>query len=107
MISVYDDGGTEIQDEVRRERYMLYEESERIKLFLADVSKMVGVESEGIGDFHRVVKCLEQLRIDDSDLAPDAERLLNRAAAIDLDICRHLWYIQRKGYPIDQKDYFS
>lgn len=103
MISVYDDN----VNEIHRERFILYEESERIKLFLADVSRTANIESEGVGNFHRVVKCLEQRRIDNPDLAPDAERLLNRAATIDMDICHYLWYIQRKGYPIAPNDYFS
>ena len=108
MISMYDNDGNEIHDETRRERYMLWEEAERIKQFLADVLKKVGIESEGVGDFHRVVECLKQIREENPDgLAPDAERLLNRAATIDLDVCRHLWYVKRKGYPIEQKDYFS
>ena len=107
-IPMYDDDGNEITDLERRERYMLWEQAERIKAFLGEVLKKVGVESEGVGDFHRVVGCLKQIREENpDDLAPEAKRLLNLAATIDLDIRRHVWYIQRKGYPIDPGDYFS
>ena len=104
---MFDDDGHEIQDEARRERYRLSEQAERIKAFLNDVLTEVGIEFEGVGDFHRVVQDLQRLRNDDADLAPEAERLLNRAATIDLDIRRHIWFIRRRELPIDTDDYFT
>lgn len=105
---MFDDDGNEIADLEQRERYMLWEQAERIRAFLGDVVKKVGVESEGVGDFHRVVGCLKQIREDNlDDLAPEAERLLNRAATIDLDVRRHIWYIRKKELPIETADYFT
>jgi len=104
---MFDDDGNEITDLERRERYMLCEQAERIKAFLDDVTTEVGIESEGVGTFHRVVQDLQRLRNDDADLAPEAERLLNRAATIDLDIRRHIWYIRKRELPINTDDYLT
>lgn len=104
---MYDDDGNEIVDLERRERYMLWEQAERIRVFLNDVLTEVGIESEGVGNFHRVVQDLKRLRNEDDELAPEAERLLNRAATIDLDIRRHIWYIRKKELPIEPNDYLS
>jgi len=104
---MFDDDGHEIQDEARRERYRLSEQAERIKAFLNDVLTEVGIEFEGVGDFHRVVQDLQRLRNDDADLAPEAERLLTRAAVIDWDIRHHIWYIRKNELPIDTEDYFT
>lgn len=104
---MFDDEGHEIQDEVRRERYRLSDQAERIKAFLNDVLTEVGIESEGVGNFHRVVQDLQRLRNDDDELAPEAERLLTRAAVIDWDICHHIWYIRKNELPIEPNDYLS
>ena len=107
-VPMFDDDGNEITDLERRERYMLWEQAERIKAFLDDVSKTVGVESEGVGDFRSVVECLKQIREENlDDLAPEAERQLNRAAVIDLDIRRHIWYIRKRELPINTDDYLT
>ena len=104
---MFDDDGNEITDLERRERYMLWEQAERIKAFLNDVLTEVGIEFEGVGDFHRVVQDLQRLRNDDADLAPEAERLLTRAAVIDWDIRHHIWYIRKNELSIEPNDYLS
>lgn len=105
--NTYDDEGGSVEDKVCRERILLNEESLRIQRFLAAVKQELGVIYDGVGDFHRVVKSLEDIRLQNPDLAPDAEKLLNRAAAIDADIYRHLKYIESAGLPIDRDLYFT
>ena len=108
-IDVYDEDGYLIQDEVRREKYLLNEESKRIKAFLRDAGKILEFEADGANALASVVGRLERIcrEAPDSDLAPDARRLLNQAACIDLDISRHVWYIKKKEYPIDTELYLS
>ena len=107
MMNVYDDEGNVVWDDVRREKLLLLEEAERISSFLDDVNRELDVESNGVGDFGSVVQRLEHIRANDPDMAPEVERFLNRAAAIELDVLRHKWYIDKKHYPIDVGECFS
>ncbi len=105
--NIYNDEGNTVEDKVRRERILLNEESLRIQRFLVAVKQEFGVDYDSVGDFHRVVKCLEDVRLQNPDLATDAEKLLNRAAAIDADIYRHLKYIENASLPIDTDLYLT
>lgn len=103
MINMYDDEGELIQDATRREKYLLSEESERIKAFLADVARTLDIDAEGEGAFASAVQRLERIcREDpDSDAASDARRFLNRAAAIDWSLRWHDWFIRKNNLSID------
>ena len=105
--NTYDDEGNSVEDKVRRERILLNEESLRIQRFLAAVKQKLGIDYDGLCDFHRVVKNLEDVRLQNPDIASDVEKLLNRAAAIDADIYRHLKYIESAGLPIDTDLYLT
>jgi hypothetical protein len=106
-IDVFDDEGNLVSDPEQRERILLTEEAERIRCFLDDVSRRMNTDSYEIGDFGMVVDWLRNARKANPDLAPQAERFLNRAAAIDADIFRHRKYIEKNGLPIDITDYLS
>ena len=106
-IDVYDEDGDLVSSPEHRERILLMEEADRIKQFLDDAGKMMDYGPSGIGEFGLVVGWLEKARAANPDVAPEAERLLNRAAAIDADIYRHRKYIEKSGLPIDIADYLS
>lgn len=103
MIDMYDDDGELIRDAVRREKYLLSEESDRIKAFLADVARTLDIDAEGEGAFASAVQRLERIcREDpDSDAASDARRFLNRAAAIDWSIRLHDCFFRKRNLSID------
>lgn len=103
MVDMYDDDGELIRDAVRREKYLLSEESDRIKAFLGDVSRTLDIEAEGEGAFASAVQRLERIcREDpDSDAASDARRFLNRAAAIDWSIRLHDCFFRKRNLSID------
>lgn len=105
--NTYDKDGNLVTDRVRREQILLHEESLRILRFLAEVKDKFGIDYDGVADFHKVVLRLEEIRREDSDIALDAESLLNWAAAIDADIFRHLKYIENADLPIDRDLYFG
>lgn len=106
-IDVYDEDGNLVSDPERRERILLTEEANRVRDFLDDVSRGMDISSYGLGEFGMVVDWLNKARAANPDLAPQAERFLNRAAAINADIFRHQRYIEKSGLPIDIADYFS
>lgn len=103
MVDMYDDDGELIRDAVRREKYLLSEESDRIKAFLADVARTLDIDAEGEGAFASAVQRLERIcREDpDSDAASDARRFLNRAAAIDWSIRLHDCFFRKRNLSID------
>ncbi len=102
--NVYDEEGKVVSDPVRREVILLAEEGKRLRSFLHDVDAAMGVESDGVEDFGLVIRRLESIRECEPDRAPDAERYLNQAAALDADLFRHDKYIQNRGLPIDIND---
>ena len=106
-IDVFDDEGKLVSDPEQREKILLTEEANRIRDFLDDVSRGMDISSYGLGEFGMVVDWLNKARAANPDLAPQAERFLNRAAAINADIFRHQRYIEKSGLPIDIADYFS
>ena len=106
-ISVYDEEGNLADNPEKRERVLLAVEADRVKDFLADVGRMMDIPPNGIGEFTMVVDWLENVRRNDPDRAVDAERYLNRAAAIDADIYRHRKYIEKNGFSINIADYLS
>lgn len=106
-IDVYDEEGKSVSDPERRERILLMEEADRIKDFLDDVSRCMDISPCGLGEFGMVIDWLNKARAANPDLAPQAERYLNRAAAIDADIYRHRKYIERNGFAINIADYLS
>ncbi len=99
--NVYDEEGKLVSDPVRREVILLAEEGRRLRSFLHDVDATMGVESDGVEDFGSVIRRLESIRESDPDRAPEAERYLNQAAAINANLYRHDKYIQNRGLPID------
>ena len=106
-IDVYDEEGKLVSDPELRERILLTEEANRIRDFLDDVSRGMDTSSYGLGEFGMVIDWLNKTRAANPDLAPQAERYLNRAAAIDADIYRHRKYIERNGFAINIADYLS
>lgn len=99
--NVYDDEGKVVRDPVSREVILLAEEGKRLRAFLQDVDAAMGVESDGVEEFGSVIRRLESIRESDPDRAPEAERFLNQAAALDADLFRHDKYIQKRLLPID------
>ena len=99
--NVYDEEGKLVSDPVRREVILLAEEGKRLRSFLHDVDAAMGVESDGVEEFGSVIQRLEAIRESDPDRAPEAERFLNQAAALDADLFRHDKYIQKRLLPID------
>lgn len=99
--NVYDDEGRVVSDPVRREVILLAEEGKRLRAFLHDVDVGMGIESNGVEDFGSVIRRLEAVRENDPNRAPEAERYLNQAAAINANLYRHDKYIQRMEMPID------
>ena len=105
--NIYDEDGNLVRDEVSREQFMLEEEAKRLKSWLDDVQIEMGFEVNGDEAFRIAVESLERIRLHDSDRASRAERFLNQAAAINLNLFRHDRYIKRNELSIDIRDYLS
>ena len=101
-VYMYDDECEPIKDKVIRERFLLEEETERIKSFVRDIYSEFGIEVDGVNDqLDIAVKMLRSRLANEPDNASTICRYLNRAAAIAWDFNWHCCYIRKFKLPID------
>jgi len=100
-VYMYDDECELIKDKVIRERFLLEEETERIKSFVQDIYSEFGIEVDGVNNQLDIAVRMLRSRLASEPDASAICRYLNRAAAIAWDFNWHCRYIQKYKLPID------